>query len=408
MSDHIEPGVLPIARWFYGVMFVLVGLGFCSPALIPDYFSYVVWGVCGLLSAYFNAPKLARWMGASYLPLGLWTAVLTPILADAGANVVYMTQGVTDHALMGDGTRLYFWLIPPLVLISAQYSLRVMFTFTIGSSLLPLLLSYALNDGFLIAQITHSTVRITLYSVMGYLVVSLSRAQRQQRIELAQKNIQLTHYAATLEQLTVARERNRMARELHDTLAHTLSAMNVQLRALEVLWDQDANKARAALHEAQELTKTGLKEARRALDALRASPVEDLGLVLALERLANQSARSGGLTLTLHLTPHVYGLPAEFEHHVYRVAEEALNNVLRHAHAQQVALRLEYDSTILRLTVTDDGVGFEFDGVAAGHYGLMGIRERAAGLQGKLTLNSRPSRGTTLIFEVPLPQGDKP
>ncbi len=407
MSDHSEPGVLPIARWFYGVMFVLVGLNFCSPAPVPDYFSYVVWGICGLLSAYFNAPKLTRCLGEYYLPLGLWTAVLTPILADAGANVVYITQGATDHTLMGDGTRLYFWLIPPLVLISAQYSLRVMFAFTIGSSLLPLLLSYGLNDGFLIAQITHSTVRITLYSVMGYLVVSLSRAQRQQRIELAHKNTQLAHYAATLEQLTVARERNRMARELHDTLAHTLSAMNVQLRALEVLWDQDVHKARSALHEAQELTKTGLKEARRALDALRASPVEDMGLVLALERLANQVASWGGLMLTLQLPPHVHGLPAEFEHHVYRVAEEALNNVLRHANAQHVTLCLEYASTMVRLTVIDDGKGFEFDGIASGHYGLIGIRERATGLQGRMTLNSRPGHETTLIFEVPLPQGDK-
>jgi signal transduction histidine kinase len=104
--------------------------------------------------------------------------------------------------------------------------------------------------------------------------------------ELAEKNVELARYATTVEQLTISHECNRMARDLHDTLAHTLSAVAVQLEALNAQFDSDTTGARETLRRTRELTRNGLQEVRRALNALRASPLEDLGLAQAIRHQA--------------------------------------------------------------------------------------------------------------------------
>ncbi|MBW4439309.1 MAG: sensor histidine kinase [Pleurocapsa minor GSE-CHR-MK-17-07R] len=402
-SPALEPGVLSISRWFYGLMFILLTLGLFSPAPVPDYFSLVIWALCGLLSAYLLVGGLTRRMGRLYLPPALLAAALTPILADSASVALYQAQNISSHDYALDGSRLYFWLILPLIVVSTQYKLRALIAFMLVTSLLPPLLTALLDVSLLPGQLTHAAVRITLYSVVGYLVLMTARAQRRQRHALAESNARLSEYASTLEQLTIARERNRLARELHDTLAHSLSAVNVQLKALEVLWEQDPAKARAALHETQELTREGLQEARRALVALRSAPVEELGLALALERLARKAAERGGLALTLNVPERIHGLTPQAEQQVYRAAEEALNNVVRHANARALALSVARAGHIVRLTVRDDGVGFDPASAARdGHFGLTGMRERATLVHGALSVDSSAGAGTTITFEVPL------
>jgi signal transduction histidine kinase len=237
--------------------------------------------------------------------------------------------------------------------------------------------------------------------VVGYIIVRLTTAQRRQREELAEKNTQLAHYAAMMEQLTISRERNRIARDLHDTLAHTLSAINVQLNALDVLWDSNSDAARQKLKQTQELTRSGLDEARRALHALRASPIDELGLALALERTAQTAAERAGAELSLVLPPQLNGVPPDIEHQLYRVAEEALNNIVRHA--RHVRLALERTTAGLTLTIQDDGSGFDPSQMPPnGHYGLVGMKERAALVNASLQVQSQPGRGTIVQLSVPL------
>lgn len=401
---YIEPGVLTISRWFYGVMFALITLGLLSPKPIPDHFSNILWVMTGLLVIYLNLSAPAHRLKHRYLPIALTFATLVPILADTGVNLIYAEQGIFEHEFIGNGTRLYFWLLLPLIVISSQYNLRTVLMFTSATSLLPLLLP-GLDRDAIDAQITNIAIRFMLYTIVGYLVVTITRAQRSQRAELAQKNAQLTHYAATLEQLTIARERNRLARELHDTLAHTLSAVNVQLKALEVLLEQNPSAAQASLQAAQALTRDGLQEARRALHALRAAPIEELGLRLALERLAQQTAERAGFTLSLDLPPSLPSLPPQTEQHLYRAAEEALTNAARHAHARHVRVGLHQKDALLRLTISDDGVGFTVDDTATEtghHFGLLGLKERAALVNGTLEIRSQPGEGTHITFELPL------
>jgi signal transduction histidine kinase len=395
---EIEPGLLPIFRLYTGLMFVLIGLGM-GDALrrVPrDYFAIFMCAICGFLFVYLSWKPVERWLGKRWLPLALYIVTLGPIFADVVANAAIIRRGFTDPTLF-DPNRLYLWMLIPMLLVSAQYGWRVLLMFNFGTALLPVLLALPLAYWLDYETVIGTAfVRWLLFIIAGYVVMRITSASRQQRRELAEKNIQLARYASTLEQLAVARERNRLARELHDTLAHTLSAVNVQLKALDVLMESDPTAARATLEQTQALTRTGLQEARRSLQALRARPIDELGLGLALGELARKAAERAGLQLTLEVPAQIDGLAPESEQQVYRIAEEALNNIVRHANARQLALRWANAT----LTIRDDGVGFDTSANPNGHYGLVGMKERAALINATLDIQSAPGKGTRIQLKV--------
>jgi signal transduction histidine kinase len=221
----------------------------------------------------------------------------------------------------------------------------------------------------------------------------------------ADANAQLVNYAATLEELTVSRERNRMARELHDTLAHTLSGVAVQLETAKAYWDVDPPAARSLLDKSLDTTRAGLVETRRALKALRASPLDDLGLAQALRQLAVETAARANLALQVAVPDQVAVLSPPAEQCLYRVAQEAVANVAQHAQARTLTVRLTAGSSSESptvLLVQDDGIGFDADTAApAGHFGLAGIRERARLVGGELAVTSRQGQGTQVRLSIP-------
>jgi two-component system, NarL family, sensor histidine kinase UhpB len=151
------------------------------------------------------------------------------------------------------------------------------------------------------------------------------------------------------------------------------------------------------IKQMQHATHEGLQEVRNALQALRARPLEDLGLVQALKQLAQQNAAWATLDLKLQLPARVIGLSHEVELQLYRVAEEALHNVARHAHATHVSLMLQQDQTGFQLVISDDGRGFDASMQATGsHYGLTGMRERAALIDAHVEVRSQPGKGTSV------------
>jgi signal transduction histidine kinase len=400
----IEPGILPVFRLFMGVLWGLFTFGLCtaSEQRAPDFFAWFSWIFTGILFLYLSWGWLRRQLGTLYLPIALTLASTWPVFADAADNVIRARQGLPGAY---DPGRILVWLILPLLLVSAQYRMRTMLLFTVITSVLPVLLAFLTRVGATAIRDygSQGVVRLFLFTMVGYVIVRLTTAQRRQREELAEKNVQLAHYAATLEQLTISRERNRLARDLHDTLAHTLSAINVQLNALDVLWDSSPDGARQKLKQTQELTRSGLDEARRALHALRASPIDELGLALALQRTAQTAAERAGVELSLALSQQLSGVPPDIEQHLYRVAEEALNNIVRHARARHVGLALERTAAALTLTIRDDGSGFDPSQMPPdGHFGLVGMKERAALVNGSLEIQSQPGRGTIVQLSVPL------
>jgi signal transduction histidine kinase len=169
---------------------------------------------------------------------------------------------------------------------------------------------------------------------------------------------------------------------------------------MSVLWTAQPDTARAMLSEALATTRTGLREARRAIVALRASPLEDLGLATAVRELAGSTAARAGLELDLHVSPSLDGLDTDAEHALYRVAAEALANVVRHAEARHLTVRLEESGPDVNLLVADDGRGFDPVIAAQGRFGLDGMHERARLIGGQLRVDSAPGTGTAVRLTV--------
>jgi signal transduction histidine kinase len=240
-------------------------------------------------------------------------------------------------------------------------------------------------------------VRTVFFLVAGHMIAHIMQRQRDQRQSLLEANRQLRHYAATLEQLAVTQERNRMSRELHDTLSHTLSGLAVQLEASRSLWRSAPERSYAMLEDSLLATRTGLTESRKAIQALRASPLEDLGLALALRNLAESAAGRAGAILSLEILPVLEKLAPDVEQCIFRVAQESLENVVRHSEAQHLTVQLVREDTRLVLGIHDDGRGFDPAQVDPNkQFGLKGLRERVAMFAGELQIHSQPGQGTTI------------
>lgn len=404
----LEPGLLQIFRWFVAGRLVLLLLSACSQLVQPEprILRYPLLGIVesAFLLCYLSWPWLRDRLGQAYLPLALIVASAGPIVEYALTVGLRLREGVSGADAIADVWRLILVLFVPLILTAWQYNFRSVIAFCVGTAVLDwaLLISLAIMWKSRLGAVAGLVfVRSLLFALVGYVVVRLMREQCAQRKALAQANARLARYAATLEQLATSRERNRLARELHDTLAHTLSAVAVQLEATSALWDNDPAAARTMLEQSLGATRDGLGEARRAIHALRAAPLEDLGLALAIRNLAESVAARAGLALDLQGPEQINGLEPEVEQAVYRIANEALVNVARHADARHLTVRLDRAGGHLTLTVSDDGRGFDAASPPPDEqYGLKGIRERAEMIGAALEIESRPGDGTTVRLTV--------
>jgi two-component system, NarL family, sensor kinase len=197
-----------------------------------------------------------------------------------------------------------------------------------------------------------------------------------------------------------AQERGRLAREIHDTLAQGLTAIALQLETADALLDVDRGRARATLQQALATVRSNLDEARRSMEDLRAAPLEGQRLPVALDRLAHDYAARWSLKYktVIHAQDD---LPARVENALFRIAQEALSNIVRHAAAEMIVIKLLTKPHEVTLIIADDGQGFDPAHVPSGRYGLIGINERVKLLGGTLKLTSKPQKGTTLEARIP-------
>lgn len=204
--------------------------------------------------------------------------------------------------------------------------------------------------------------------------------------------------------LGALQERNRLARELHDTLAQSLTAIALQLESADVLLEAGApaGAISAAVRRALELSRASLDEARRSVLDLRAAPLESHTLAEALAALVAAVNSPEGLHASFEATGAAQPLPARVEVGLFRIAQEALNNVVQHARARRCRVLLTTTPDQARLLVADDGAGFDPGQVVAGRFGLLGLNERARLLQGELRLETSPGEGTCVEVVVPL------
>ena len=236
--------------------------------------------------------------------------------------------------------------------------------------------------------------------------IELTRALAQQ----AMLALQLTRLSAQNRESVLLAERNRMARDIHDTLAQGLTGVIVQLEAVEEAMSKNqAAKASDHLNRAGDLARESLREARRSVQALRPQALEEKPLNEALKDLIERM--TGGTTVQAEFTlrGEPRELPAEWEANILRIGQEVLTNVLRHARASEFKVLLGFDSKEIRLEMSDNGCGFEPRKRHEG-FGLPGMRERAEGMGGQLTIQSAAGKGTAISIVLPLPiasEGEK-
>jgi signal transduction histidine kinase len=291
-----------------------------------------------------------------------------------------------------------------LVLVAWHYNLMTVIFYSLGTNLLEVGLVFGftlLNEPRLSALYFIVVIRTVCLIVVGIFINRLITRLRTQQESLRTAHLQLSHYASTLEDLTVSRERNRMSRELHDTVVHTLSGLAVQLETAQAYLDIQPETARLLLDQSLEATRSGLQETRRSLKALRASPLEDLGLVKAIQMLAETAAQRGRFALEVSLPEQDPILSPDVDQCLYRIAQEAVENIVRHTNAQNVVLRLSRIADGIELFIQDDGVGFDLNrGHFPGHFGLQGMKERAKLSGGELTIASKPGSGTKIRLVI--------
>jgi PAS domain S-box-containing protein len=197
--------------------------------------------------------------------------------------------------------------------------------------------------------------------------------------------------------LAVLEERQRLARNLHDAINQSLFSAGLIAEVLPRLWERDQAEARRSLEDLRRLTRGAMAEMRALLAELRPSTLTDAELGDLLRLLGN--AFTGRTNIPARVTVAGQGaLPAEVQVAIYRICQEALNNVAKHAAASNVEIDLKHEGVAIALSIRDDGQGFDPAQTASGHYGLSMMRERAEGVGAQLSVISRPGHGTELII----------
>jgi signal transduction histidine kinase len=273
-------------------------------------------------------------------------------------------------------------------------------------------LSYGLRGGWEAALLASAGYLTAIVFVI--LITQTAVREREARAEaeamaaeLAEANRQLKYYAAQAEELVITRERARLAHEIHDSVGHTLTALDVQLALLAHLPQDQVEQRRQITEQAKTLVKAGLTDVRRAVRAMRPAALETFSLPEAIPALVADFEQSAHFHIVQRVDGEALPLPPRLALPLYRAAQEALTNVRRHAPAaRQVTVRLEYSAETVSLTVENDGVSQTSEasedlGDLQEGYGLRGLRERAESLGG--TFSAGPDGVGNFRLELRLP-----
>ena len=229
-----------------------------------------------------------------------------------------------------------------------------------------------------------------------------ARAQNQSlALELQEANRQLQAYSKQLEQLAVTRERHRLARELHDSVTQTVFSMTLTTQSALLLLDRDPRQASAQLDRLHQLSQSALAEMRVLISELRPEKVAEGGLVAALRRHLADRRVSESLAVSLEVEDDQTLNLAE-EQGLFRIAQEALNNIVKHAQASQAHIRLHLVEPSWWMEIEDPGQGFDLERARdSGHVGLSSMGERAAEIGWNLRIMTAPGAGTRIRVEKP-------
>ncbi|MDV2997829.1 MAG: hypothetical protein N4J56_007534 [Chroococcidiopsis sp. SAG 2025] len=238
-----------------------------------------------------------------------------------------------------------------------------------------------------------------LFFVVRLVTTLLSERQAKEQLAIAHE--QMRQYALQIEELAAVQERNHIAREIHDSLGHTLTAQNIQLQTAIKLWQRAPGKVRPFLEQALRLTNAAIREVRRSVSTLRADVREEPPLEEAIESLVDDFRQGTGVSTEIEIDVQICVPPKQVKT-LYRVVQEALTNISKYAQATAVKIDISTISDNVRLAIEDNGRGFKPEPKTMTGFGIRGMRERVMAVEGVLHLNTEPGAGCQIVVELPL------
>ncbi|HZW02957.1 MAG TPA: sensor histidine kinase [Anaerolineaceae bacterium] len=321
-----------------------------------------------------------------------------------------LQTGIALYLLLFIGDLDYFSLlvIPPCTLSILNFPRKTAVAWILSICLVleaALLVKFPIEESVGYAIIYPTAV--FLFTGFSYLAMQAQAAQDRSEAllsDLKQANLQLQAYAAQVEELATINERNRLARELHDSVTQIIFGLTLSAQAARILIDRKPERAAAELDHLQDLAQSALAEMRALIQEMHPHSSAEGGLAPVLRRLVSERQSTGGLTIDLQVKGE-RRLPDSIEGELYRIAQEAMNNIAKHAHATHAEISLDLEDTHqVHLSIEDNGVGFDPAQVqsAPGHLGLTSMHERVQALGGTLQIDTQPGQGTRLRVELAL------
>jgi signal transduction histidine kinase len=243
-----------------------------------------------------------------------------------------------------------------------------------------------------------------LVTILSTATQKADRAQTKSQALLAElqtANWKLKEYASQVEKLAITEERNRMARELHDSVSQTIFSMTLTAQAARILLDSDVKRVASLLDHLQTLSQNALAEMRTLIHEFRENSIVENGLIPALQKQISTRLDQDGLTVDLTVTGE-NRLPRPAEEGLFRIVQEALNNVVKHAKTDRATVTIDFLENKTMLAIEDHGCGFDAANVKTveGHVGLTGMEERVRALGGTVKVDSIPGDGTRIQIEI--------
>jgi len=379
----------------YAISYLIIASIFIR--MVP-YFTGTVhlWPVVGLLAAFtilfISVGFISRWW-RPYISIYFIVQLIFPI---------YLLLVIPDY----DSPKDYFNLLLAPLAIQAMWLLPL----NRGKYWVYLFGVVAVGSMILYYESWESIGFALAYAAVLFLVSGFSAVTRQAEAarnesqallaELQVANRKLQDAAQQVEELAAAQERNRLARELHDSVSQTIFSMTLTAQAAQILLERDPSKVRGQLERLQSLAQSALAEMRALIQQLRPPKLAEEGLAAALERHMVERKVRDGLTVDLDIRGN-RRLPAHVEEGLFRTVQEALNNVVKHSGVSQARVSLFMDTDPISLCIEDDGKGFDPGAIQSlpGHMGLASMQERIQSLGGTLKVESGPDGGTRICVD---------
>ncbi len=346
-------------------------------------------------------------LGTSYLTIGIYgfayCARRSNLLLSIGYFIVQIVFGGWI-VYLGKGAGFNAMVLLPLaghavILLPRKISYFAQFSILLGY----VVAVYAFSDNLQtvwegLPIFFAGLVFIVVFTQMALNEESSRREVERLVGELTQANQQLRNYAAQIEDMAIIKERNRLAREIHDGLGHYLTSIHMQIKAADALLKTDPSKSSEHLQKAISLAQEALVDVRQSVGTLRSQPDQDIPLEKAIPQLF-ESAKPFGIEASLHITGKVRALGATTYWTLYRAVQEGVSNACKHSKASHLSVCIDYsESDWVALTIQDDGVGV--DELKEG-FGLMGLRERVQIVGGEFHLLHNYTKGFGFKIRVP-------